>query len=178
MIRRIISFIENKTISDKNVLSEEEVEKKYWEYQAFASKKFLKELSQYKKLEWIYRNCTSLVYTEGVRYFASHDIMRAFVDIIGRIIYCLHKKPYYDQYKVLLNISKDKKVKFYIKSHHNNVLIMDGNVPFSKSLPTTNVVAFALHRVKDLSRLQQQCMNFDKDENIDYLYGLSLVSEI
>lgn len=178
MIRRIISFINDKTISNENVLSEEEVEKRYWEYQEFASKGFLKGLSQHKKREWIYRNCTSLVYTEGVRYFASHDVMRDFVDIIGRLIYCLHKKPYYDQYKILLNISKDKRVKFYIRNHHNNVLIMDGHVPFSKSLPTTNVVAFALHRVKHLSPLQRQCMNFDKDENIDYLYGLSLVSEI
>lgn len=109
--------------------------------------------------------------------FMSRYAMQEFIHQIGRLIYHLHKNPYYDQYKVLLNISKDKNATFYVRNQHNNALILNGSVLFNKTLPTMNVIAFQLHRVKDLSRIQRQCMNFDEDENIDYLYGLSLSSE-
>lgn len=177
-MKKLISHIKSKFFFNRtHIMREEDVERNYWEWQAEFAKEGRQDLSRFKTRQWIYRNCKDLVYTEGVQCFMSRYAMQEFIHQIERLIYHLHKNPYYDQYKVLLNISKDKNATFYIRNQYNNTLILSGYVPFNKTLPTMKVIVFQLHRVKDLSRIQRQCMNFDKNENIDYLYGLSLVSE-
>lgn len=176
MIQSLISYLRKRSAENKYPLSEEEIEKNYWDRQKFAAKAIIKDLSAYTIDEWVYRHCKDLIYTEGVHCFAIRYAMQGFVDVLGKTIYHLHKNLYYDEYRVLLNISKEKKVTLYIK--YKNTLIYSQTLVWKGTLPTMKAIAFHLRRITDLSSIQRQCLNFDKVEVLDYLYGLSLPTEI